>query len=132
MGIVPLEPGYATVGVRPGAIGHNLTAASALETTPFGELSVAWSLEGADGTCATAPENSKAHLSCSTAGDTIKSVAFASFGTPTGSCTDGGDSFKKGSCDLNTTVAKVTAACVGKQARARAHHLITWSRDALL
>ena len=115
MGIAPLAPGWATIGLRPTAIGHNLTAASAVETTPFGELSASWSINGKDGTCATAPENSNAHLACSAPGDTIKSVTFASFGTPTGDCTDGGNTFKKGSCDLNTTIAKVSAACVGKQ-----------------
>ncbi len=49
-------------------------------------------------------------ISCS-AGDTIASVLFASYGNPSGFC----GSLTKGNCDSPNSVSAVEAACVGKQ-----------------
>ncbi len=62
--------------------------------------------------CATAPELGTFSLACP-AGQTIASLDFASYGTPTGAC---GAFAAAAACDAPTTVAVVTAACVGQQA----------------
>lgn len=59
---------------------------------------------------ASEPAIAYVNLSCTTL---IAGVAFSSFGTPTGSCETG---WTVGSCNANTSVAAVTAACVGKSA----------------
>ena len=65
------------------------------------------------GTCqANQPENSNVFLACG-AGETIASVVFASFGTPTGDCSNI-SGFTRSTCDAQTTVAIVTKLCVGK------------------
>eukprot|EP00049_Salpingoeca_infusionum_P017850 m.354639 g.354639 ORF g.354639 m.354639 type:complete len:1153 (-) comp17070_c0_seq1:211-3669(-) len=56
-----------------------------------------------------ADENTNLTLTCSNGG-TIKSITFASFGTPTGAC----GAFKTGSCNANDTVSIVEKLCVGK------------------
>ena len=60
-------------------------------------------------TCGVADENQTLTLTCP-AGRTILSIAFASYGTPTGMC--GG--FATSSCNSTTSVSVVTAACVGR------------------
>jgi len=62
--------------------------------------------------CATAPEQGTFSLACP-AGQTIASLDFASYGTPTGAC---GAFAAAAACDAPTTAAVVTAACVGQQA----------------
>jgi hypothetical protein len=59
--------------------------------------------------CATSAEAASATLTCPT-GQTIATVMFASFGTPTGSC----GSFAAGGCDASTSIAVVQALCVGR------------------
>ena len=62
-------------------------------------------------TCAeSAPENAPVSFSCG-AGGVFTAVAFASFGTPSGSCVAG---FSKGACDAANSSAILAAACVGK------------------
>ena len=61
-----------------------------------------------------APGGSTAYVNvgCGPApGANITGVAFASFGTPTGSCATG---WSRGACDASTSVAVVEAACVGR------------------
>lgn len=81
-----------------------------------GRFAVAWANANASaggGTCvADAPENAPVHFACP-AGGTITGVAFASFGTPTGSC---GAGFSRSSCDAANSSAIVRAACVGQSA----------------
>ena len=60
--------------------------------------------------CGVVPENSNLELVCWN-NTVIEDVAFASFGTPTGSCPD---KLVKGSCDASTSLAVVKKACVGK------------------
>jgi hypothetical protein len=59
--------------------------------------------------CVTAPERTTTTLNCP-AGEVVKSVDFASYGTPTGTC--GG--FAKSTCDASSTLQLVSNACVGK------------------
>lgn len=59
--------------------------------------------------CGTAPEHSITSVSCP-AGQTITSVSFASYGTPTGTC----GAFKTSSCNASNSTSVATAACVGK------------------
>jgi hypothetical protein len=59
--------------------------------------------------CGTAAEGANATLTCPT-GQTIATVTFASFGTPTGAC----GSFAASSCDESASVAVVQALCVGR------------------
>ncbi len=63
------------------------------------------------GTCTLARENSSATLACA-AGQTIKTIQFASYGTPSGSCSTG---FATSSCHATTSKQKVEQACLGKQ-----------------
>lgn len=59
--------------------------------------------------CVLVSEHQIASLSCP-AGTKITSITFASYGTPNGSC----GSFTTSTCNASTSVAKVSAACVGK------------------
>lgn len=52
----------------------------------------------------------KVHLRCS-AGQSISSIKFASFGTPMGTC----GSFKQGTCHAPTSYAILERKCIGKQ-----------------
>ena len=61
--------------------------------------------------CGVVPENNKLQLACPD-GSPITTVAFASFGTPTGKC----PTLTKGSCDAASSRAVVEAACLGKTA----------------
>ena len=68
--------------------------------------------DGAAHTCAAAvPENTNVNFFCY--GGTIASVAFASFGTPTGRCRGG---FQVGKCNAANSTSVVAAACVGQSA----------------
>lgn len=68
---------------------------------------------GPAGTCVMAEENKDAKLACPP-GEVISSIAFASFGTPTGSCGTP-PSFKVDSkCNSNHSMSVLTALCMGK------------------
>ena len=108
--------GWDRVLIAPAAGAHpNVTSASASIDTLGGLVSVDWTQKASSGgACDVAPENSVAALTCIGAGGKpalFTGVAFASYGTPTGSCPG---PFAKGSCDAASSVAVVTAACVGK------------------
>src|SRR5262249_44332343 len=60
-------------------------------------------------TCAFAAENGTATIACP-AGQTIATVSFASYGTPTGSC----GALSEGACAAPSSLAVVTKACAGK------------------
>ena len=68
------------------------------------------------GPCGVAPENAELYLECpDPTTTTIKSVKFASFGTPTGNCTTGfAHNPECDDVDPKQTLAKVESACVGK------------------
>lgn len=86
--------------------------------TPRGPVKVSWSLDVIPSpSCGAAWEASEpaiayVNLSCA-GGGTATGVQFASFGTPEGSCAAG---WALGSCNANSSVAAVAAACVGKAA----------------
>ena len=64
-------------------------------------------------TCvADAPENAPVTFTCPS-GSTVTSVIFASFGTPTGSCSGG---FAVGACNAANSTAILSSSCVGKAA----------------
>ena len=120
-GVAGLSRGWGSRGwdrvlIAPAAGAHpNVTSASASIDTLAGMLSVDWTQKSSGGGgCDSAPENSNAVLTCVGAGGKsglFTGVAFASFGTATGACPG---PFAKGSCDAASSVAVVTAACVGK------------------
>ena len=94
---------------RGASICANLSSTSASINTPRGPLSAAWTCGKPDAdTCGTASEQSTLTLKCKVG--TIKSVIFASYGTPAGSC----GNFQLGMCNSNKSMAVVSAACVGK------------------
>ena len=120
-GVAGLQRGWGARGwdrilVAPAAGAHpNVTSASASIDSLAGLISVDWTQKAASGAgCDVAPENSNAVLTCIGAGGKsglFTGVAFASFGTPTGSCPG---PFAKGSCDAAASATVVAAACVGK------------------
>jgi len=63
----------------------------------------------ANAACGTAKEGAALAISCPT-GQTIATIGFASYGTPTGSC----GSFATGTCNAATCVSIVSKACLGK------------------
>ena len=65
---------------------------------------------GSGGTCAVANEASTATLSCSN-GQVIKSIEFASYGTPTGSCPN----FSRSECHASGSANKVRDRCLNRQ-----------------
>ena len=65
---------------------------------------------GDKNTCGTAVEHQPATTLTCAGGGTVKSVVFASYGTPTGTC--GG--FKTSTCHAAVSIDKIKAACVGK------------------
>jgi len=105
--------------VRNTSICANLSSTEASVLTPRGILSAAWTCGSSSGStvnsglCGKVAEHDNLKLSCtSLGGGTIKSIKFASFGTPTGSCTEG---FKKSStCDRIGAQPLIEKACVGK------------------
>ena len=58
--------------------------------------------------CTTPNENQSGDITCP-AGTTVKSIDFASYGTPTGAC----EAFVASACDAATSMAVVEAACLG-------------------
>ena len=60
--------------------------------------------------CGILPEGATAHIGCP-GGHAITGIAFAAFGTVTGSCAHG---FTRGTCDAEGVEAKVKGACLGK------------------
>lgn len=100
----------AVSGGSPPNTSAPLKWASVSKTVPRGRFGLSWQLtQGSGNTCAAAtPEGVLADLQCQ--GSTIASVVFASYGTPTGSCSDG---FKGSSCNADLT-KYVSQQCVGK------------------
>jgi len=64
---------------------------------------------GANALCGTAKEGAALRLACPT-GQTIATVGFASYGTPSGSC----GTFTTGVCNAATSASVLSQACVGK------------------
>ena len=63
--------------------------------------------------CATQHEGGTLQLKCDSAGATVSAIEFASFGSPSGTC----PSFvADAACNATSSVAVVTAACIGKHA----------------
>ena len=91
----------------------NLSSTQASIDSPRGVISAQWScVEANPDACALVGEDETAALRCD-AGSTIKSVAFASFGTPTGSCAS--RNFADGNCSAKDAEAIVAEACLGKE-----------------
>ncbi len=63
------------------------------------------------GVCDTADEGGSITLTCG-AGEVIRAVNFASYGTPTGTC----GSFSSSSCNASTSLSVVQGACLGRNA----------------
>jgi alpha-L-rhamnosidase len=96
-----------------------MTTASGSIDSPVGLFESSWTTsESSSGSCvASVPESSVASFIClgpdgkTSPTNVFTGVAFASFGTSTGSCAGG---FVKSTCDANTSVPILTSACVGK------------------
>jgi hypothetical protein len=75
-------------------------------------------VKGPPASCGIVDEGCTVKIGCAKPGEKIAAVAFASFGTVTGSCGHHGagdpDTFKKGSCDSPTSTAVLEGLCVGK------------------
>ncbi|WP_146648832.1 glycosyl hydrolase [Labilithrix luteola] len=65
--------------------------------------------QGSSQVCASVNQNANAVLTCPS-GQTISSIGFASYGTPTGAC----GSFAASSCNEPSSKSKVEAECLGK------------------
>lgn len=63
----------------------------------------------ANNTCASVDEHEALSISCPS-GQVISAIAFASYGTPTGSC----GSYAAGSCNASNSLSAVSQACEGK------------------
>ena len=115
----PSSRSYANLVIRPPPADDiiysdgnlSLTWAAASIDSGMGMVASAWNTQpGGNGAqCGTVAENADLELECP--GGTFSGVAFASFGTPTGSCPG---PFAKGSCDAASSVDVVTKLCVGK------------------
>lgn len=66
---------------------------------------------GPPATCVDVSEDQEANIGCP-AGEVISSIDFASFGSPTGSCSSG--FHPSATCNSNHSMAVITALCVGK------------------
>ena len=103
------------------ALGANVSSlvyASASLDTPYGLAAAGWRLTLGARSCGVADEGSTLELGCAAPGAVITSVAFASYGMPTGACDDGNDSSAltaDPACDADkdAVLAIVAAACVG-------------------
>jgi len=91
-----------------------LRFATASKRTLRGTIELQWALPAPNtnnnATCAEGEEGDHLNLACT--GSTIAAVTFASYGTPTGSCSTGG--FAKSSCSSNMSQTIVEKCCVGK------------------
>jgi alpha-galactosidase len=93
-----------TVGANNGVFGDPCVGT-------YKKLAVAYSCVSTNaGQCGQGNEGSTVALSCPS-GQVIKSIAFASYGTPTGSCPN----FSNGSCHASSSKSKVESACLNKQ-----------------
>ena len=91
----------------------NLSSTQASIDSPRGVISAQWAcVEANPDACALVGEQDTATLSCDT-GSFIKSVDFASYGTPTGSCAS--RNFAAGNCSAKDAEAIVSEACLGKE-----------------
>lgn len=70
---------------------------------------LSWSHTATASVCGKAIEDSSVSLSCPS-GQVVSKVAFASYGTPSGSC----GAFKVGSCNASNSLSKVSSSCLGK------------------
>ena len=98
-----------------------LDFAAASIDSPMGLAAASWTAvfpEGTDKACGAAPEKKLLALECvdpatgKVGPGVFSSVQFASYGTPSGSCSAGWQ--RNASCDGEFTAAAVAAACVGK------------------
>jgi len=108
---MPGSRGWASILYSPAMHDSpDVTSAAASIDTPKGLASIEWdaNLNGSDGSCGAMAENEILKLSCGT--NKFTGVAFASFGNNYGD----GCKYHKGPCDASSTIANVTAACVGK------------------
>eukprot|EP00056_Hartaetosiga_gracilis_P004295 m.73715 g.73715 ORF g.73715 m.73715 type:complete len:186 (-) comp11778_c1_seq8:2072-2629(-) len=85
-----------------------LSSVSASMVVPRGVIKSEWSC-GSPDLCGTAAESSSVTLKCISG--VIKSIDFASFGTPEGTCASG---FNISSCNSPNSMNVVSNACVGK------------------
>ena len=101
---------------RRASVCANLSSTQASIDSPRGIISAQWTClqnAGGSGTCQVGDEHDTVNLQCDGGpGSTIKSVDFASFGTPTGSCAAGG--FVASNCSAPHSVAVVSKLCLGK------------------
>ena len=103
------------------ALGANVSSlvyALASLDTPYGLAAAGWRLTLGARSCGVADEGSTLELGCAAPGAVITSVAFASYGMPTGACDDGNDSSAltaDPACDADkdAVLAIAAAACVG-------------------
>jgi len=112
----PGTVGWTHALVWPAVTDHPaLPFAGGSRTSVAGRLAVDWTntTGTSSGQCAAGvPENVNVTLSCGGGANTITGVAFASFGTPTGSCAGG--FAVDSSCNAANSSSVIAALCVGK------------------
>jgi hypothetical protein len=113
-----LSHGYAYAGwkdVSTKGICPRLSSVTASMETTRGTIKAAWACAppAPDLTCALVRQKDPAaSIRCPGTGSTIDKIVFASYGTPTGNCSDGFTIDP--ACHSNRSMAKVKAACLGK------------------
>lgn len=112
--------GWSQMRVEPAvaALSSRISTATGSIDSPVGLFESSWDNGDAAGVCvANVAENTDATFTCLGPDGTLQpghvftGVEFASFGTPTGSCSSG---FANSTCNANTSVPLLAAACVGK------------------
>ncbi len=101
--------GMATSGGTAGSSGSAAGAAGTGGNVASGGDGGAGGTSSLPPVCATAAENESLTLTCP-ADHLIESVVFASYGNPTGTCTD----LAAGDCNASDSVAVVEALCLGR------------------
>lgn len=100
----------------PSSVCANLSSVDASVATQRGTVAAAWKCDDTLSLCLSQqPEQSTAHLECP-GGSTIKSIDFASFGTPNGTCADAAAMAVNPTCNAPQSMAVVEKLCDGKQA----------------
>lgn len=112
----PTSTGWANAWLWPVVTGHAaLPYASGWKSALSGQFTVSWRNVTGNVCLSDVPENTNVTLSCpGDTSNTIVAVAFASFGTPTGSCGGGGGFAVNASCNAANTSAIIAGLCVGQ------------------
>eukprot|EP01113_Clastostelium_recurvatum_P010134 TRINITY_DN1497_c0_g1_i4.p1 TRINITY_DN1497_c0_g1~~TRINITY_DN1497_c0_g1_i4.p1 ORF type:complete len:540 (-),score=92.16 TRINITY_DN1497_c0_g1_i4:122-1633(-) len=119
--------GYTNVNIEPPNVVSGLLAVNATFLTQNGNITSNWERSGGSATCGQAADNHVLTLDCGSVGSSgvISDIAFASYGTPGGYCTQ---YHATQACALNITDI-VKQACVGKTSCSFNASVATFGQD---